>query len=58
MRGAEVSDRDLGLDRAPSDILPAVINQTAAKDLFGDADPLGGRITIRGTVRTDLSGSC
>jgi ABC-type lipoprotein release transport system permease subunit len=34
----------LGLDAAPSDILPAVINQTAAKDLFGGADPLGRRI--------------
>jgi hypothetical protein len=44
VRGAEFSERDLGLDAAPSDILPAVINQTAAKDLFGGADPLGRRI--------------
>jgi predicted permease len=44
VRGAEFSERDLGLDPAPSDILPAVINQTAAKDLFGGADPLGRRI--------------
>jgi predicted permease len=44
VRGAEFSERDLGLDAAPSDILPAVINQTAAKDLFGGTDPLGRRI--------------
>src|ERR1019366_7306677 len=44
VRGAEFADRDSGLDAAPSNILPAVINQTAAKDLFGDADPLGRRI--------------
>ena len=44
VRGAEFSERDLGLDAAPSNILPAVINQTAAKDLFGGADPLGRRI--------------
>jgi hypothetical protein len=44
VRGAEFSERDLGLEAAPSDILPAVINQTAAKDLFGGADPLGRRI--------------
>ena len=44
VRGVEFSERDLGLDAAPSDILPAVINQTAAKDLFGGADPLGRRI--------------
>ncbi|MGD0776319.1 MAG: ABC transporter permease [Candidatus Solibacter sp.] len=44
VRGAEFSERESGLDAAPSDILPAVINQTAAKDLFGDADPLGRRI--------------
>src|ERR1019366_5055868 len=44
VRGAEFSERDLGLEAAPSNILPAVINQTAAKDLFGGADPLGRRI--------------
>jgi predicted permease len=44
VRGVEFSERDLGLDAAPGDVLPAVINQTAAKDLFGDADPLGRRI--------------
>ena len=41
MRGGEFSERDLGSDPAPTDALPAVINQTAARDLFGDADPLG-----------------
>ncbi|MGB7723034.1 MAG: ADOP family duplicated permease [Bryobacteraceae bacterium] len=44
VRGVEFSERDLGREAAPSDILPAVINQTAAKDLFGGADPLGRRI--------------
>src|ERR1022692_106753 len=41
LRGGEFSERDLGSDPAPTDALPAVINQTAARDLFGDADPLG-----------------
>src|ERR1035441_6158966 len=55
-RGAAFSERDLGLDAAPSDILPAVINQTAAKDLFGGADPLGRRIRqdAEGVQRTFL----
>ena len=44
VRGAEFSERDLGSDAAPNDVLPAVINQTAARDLFGNADPLGRRI--------------
>jgi predicted permease len=44
VRGTEFSERDLGSDPAPGDILPAVINQTAARDLFGNADPLGRRI--------------
>ncbi len=40
VRGAEFADRDW----LPSAIPPAVINRTAAKELFGDADPLGREI--------------
>ena len=40
VRGAEFTDRDW----IPAAILPAVINRTAAKELFGDADPLGREI--------------
>ena len=44
LRGGEFSERDLRSDPAPPEALPAVINQTAAKDLFGSADPLGRQI--------------
>jgi ABC-type antimicrobial peptide transport system permease subunit len=44
LRGTEFGIRNLRSDPAPGAILPAVINQTAAKRLFGDADPLGRRI--------------
>jgi predicted permease len=44
LRGAEFGNRDLRSDPAPGAMLPAIINQTAAKRLFGDADPLGRRI--------------
>jgi hypothetical protein len=40
VRGAEFTDRDW----LPAAMLPAVINRTAAKALFGDADPLGREI--------------
>jgi macrolide transport system ATP-binding/permease protein len=40
VRGAEFTDRDW----LPAAIPPAVINRTAAKELFGDADPLGREI--------------
>jgi macrolide transport system ATP-binding/permease protein len=39
LRGAEFGERDLRSD--PAAMLPAVINQVAAKELFGDTDPLG-----------------
>ena len=66
LRGGEFSERDLRSDPAPADALPAVINQTAAKDLFGNADPLGRRIRqdigdaqrilqVTGVVRYDQS---
>jgi len=48
VRGAEFTERDLSWDPAPADILPAVINQTAAREFFGDADPLGRRIRQNG----------
>ncbi len=41
LRGAEFTDRDLHSDPA---LLPAIINMTAARELFGNADPLGRRI--------------
>jgi predicted permease len=44
LRGVEFRNRDLRSDPAPGAMLPAIINQTAAKRLFGDADPLGRRI--------------
>ena len=43
LRGADFEDRDLLSEDGSGKILPAVINQTAAKELFGEADPLGRR---------------
>jgi len=48
VRGAEFTGRDLRFEPAPGDILPAIINQTAARELFGGADPLGRRIRQKG----------
>jgi macrolide transport system ATP-binding/permease protein len=50
LRGSEFSERDLRSHPAPTDVLPAIVNQTAAKDLFGSADPIGRRI------RQDIGG--
>jgi macrolide transport system ATP-binding/permease protein len=44
LRGTDFGDRDLRLDDGSGKILPAVINQAAANELFGNADPLGRRI--------------
>jgi len=43
-RGEEFGDRELNSDPAPDAVLPVVINHTAVRTLFGDADPLGRRI--------------
>lgn len=43
-RGTEFTNRDLRSDLTAATILPAIINQTAAKRLFGDDDPIGRRI--------------
>jgi hypothetical protein len=44
LRGADFGDRDLPSDDGSGKVLSAVINQAAARELFGDADPLGRRI--------------
>ncbi|HWC00758.1 MAG TPA: ABC transporter permease, partial [Bryobacteraceae bacterium] len=44
LRGTEFLDSTLRADPAPSAILPAVLNQTAAQELFAGGDPLGRRI--------------
>jgi ABC-type antimicrobial peptide transport system permease subunit len=41
LRGSEFGDRDLRSDPAPGAMLPVVINQVAARELFGGADPIG-----------------
>ncbi|MBI1356885.1 MAG: FtsX-like permease family protein [Acidobacteria bacterium] len=44
LRGTEFSERELRSER-PSDMAtPAILNHTAAEELFGDADPLGKAI--------------
>ncbi len=42
LRGTDFPDRDLLA--GPGQILPVAINQTAATELFGDRDPLGGLV--------------
>ena len=42
LRGADFPDQDLPSGNGK--LLPVVINQTAATELFGNRDPLGGRI--------------
>lgn len=44
LRGEDFTDQDLLSGEDSGEIVPAVINQTAATDLFGEADPLGRRI--------------
>jgi predicted lysophospholipase L1 biosynthesis ABC-type transport system permease subunit len=44
LRGEDFTDQDLLSDDSSGKILRAVINQTAATELFGMADPLGRRI--------------
>jgi predicted permease len=44
LRGEDFKDQDLLSDDGSGKILPAVVNQTAATELFGKADPLGRRI--------------
>jgi macrolide transport system ATP-binding/permease protein len=41
LRGAEFGSRDLRSDADEGAVLPVVINQAAAQQLFGGADPLG-----------------
>lgn len=45
VEGREFDMRDQRLDVTPSTVLPVVINQTAAHAFFGNADPLGRRIS-------------
>ena len=59
--GSEFNERDLRSDPAPGALLPAVLNQTAARELFGNANPLGRRIRqggntlqVAGVVRYDM----
>ena len=42
--GREFDRRDQQLDASQSKSLPVVLNQSAARELFGDRDPLGRRI--------------
>ncbi len=44
LRGADFEDRDLLSEDGSGKILPVIINQTAATELFGKADPLGRRV--------------
>jgi len=44
LRGEDFTDQDLLSGEDSGKIVPAVINQTAATDFFGEADPLGRRI--------------
>jgi predicted permease len=44
LRGEDFEDRDLLPGDGSGKIVPAIINQTAATELFGKADPLGRRI--------------
>ena len=45
LEGREFSDRDQRVDSSSTAALPVVINQSAAHELFGNADPIGRRIT-------------
>lgn len=44
LRGSDFENRDLLSDHGSGRFLPVAINQTAATELFGDADPLGSRM--------------
>jgi predicted lysophospholipase L1 biosynthesis ABC-type transport system permease subunit len=44
LRGTDFKDQGLLSGDASGKILPAIINQTAATELFGEADPLGRRL--------------
>jgi hypothetical protein len=50
VRGVEFAERDLRLDSDNSAISPVVVNQAAARQLFGGADPLGRLIRQGGRV--------
>ena len=61
LNGAEFSDSELRSDPSPETVLPAVINHTAAAELFGDTNPLGRLIRqdervfqVAGVVRYGL----
>ena len=61
LAGSEFSDRDLRLDPSPGALLPAILNRTAARELFGTGNPLGRRIRqgsnlfqVAGVVRYDM----
>ena len=62
LAGREFDDSDQRTDAPPTTALPAILNQTAAKSLFGNENPIGKRITqqpqsydVVGVVR-DLKG--
>ncbi len=44
MEGREFDQRDQRIDAAKSKSLPVVLNETAARELFGNRDPLGRRL--------------
>ena len=45
LEGREFTDRDQRVDSSSTAALPVVINQSAAHEFFGNADPIGRRIT-------------
>jgi len=55
LRGMEFGSRDLRSDPGTDAILPAVINHSAAKELFGDVDPLG-RVIRQGARSFQVAG--
>jgi predicted permease len=58
LTGREFTDRDQRIDPSSGSMLPIILNRAAAKELFGDANPIGRRILqpprtyeVVGTVR-------
>jgi predicted permease len=52
VRGREFERRDVEGEPLPGTAAPAIVNQSAARVLFGGADPIGRRITEEGSVYT------
>lgn len=44
LRGADFQQQETTTEHSSAKILPVAINQTAATELFGNEDPLGGRL--------------